>query len=31
MSVLMPIFLPHVLDHDDEVVHCHEVPSSSSR
>ena len=30
MSVLMPIFLPHMLDDNDEVVHCHEVPSSPS-
>lgn len=30
-SVLMPIFHPQVFDHDNEVIHCHEVPSSPSR
>jgi len=31
MSILMLIFLPHVLNNNDEVVHYHEVPSSLSR
>jgi len=31
MSILMPIFLPYMLDNNDEVIHCHEVSSSSSR
>jgi len=31
MSVLMPIFLPHMLDDNGEVVHRYEVPSSPSR
>ena len=31
MSVLMPIFLLYILDDNNEVVHCHEVPSSPSR
>lgn len=31
MSVLMPIFLLHMLDNTDEMVHYHEAPSSLSR
>ena len=30
MSVLMSILLPHVFNQNDEMVHCHEVSSSSS-
>jgi len=30
MSVLMSILLSHVFDHNDEMIHCHEVSSSSS-
>ncbi len=30
MSILMSILLPHVFNDNDEVIHRHEVPSSSS-
>ena len=30
MPVLMPVLRPHVLDDNDEVIHRHKVPSSSS-